>query len=89
MNTEYSNTTLDNGSARACHESMRCLQFPYYAIVTAISHFSKDRHAAIAERAYFRAERRGFAPGHDLDDCDWRARQKSRSGFVKAYPFGL
>lgn len=26
------------------------------------------RHARIAEAAYYRAERRGFAPGHELDD---------------------
>ena len=25
-------------------------------------------HASIAEAAYFRAERRGFAPGHELED---------------------
>jgi hypothetical protein len=29
------------------------------------------RHASIAEAAYFRAERRGFAPGHEL--ADWLA----------------
>jgi len=26
------------------------------------------RHAIIAEAAYYRAERRGFSPGHELDD---------------------
>jgi len=26
------------------------------------------RHAVIAEAAYYRAERRGFAPGRELDD---------------------
>ncbi|MGA7540566.1 MAG: DUF2934 domain-containing protein [Steroidobacteraceae bacterium] len=26
------------------------------------------RHALIAEAAYYRAQRRGFAPGHDLED---------------------
>lgn len=26
------------------------------------------RHAMIAEAAYYRAERRGFAPGHELED---------------------
>jgi|HigsolmetaAR202D_1030399.scaffolds.fasta_scaffold00204_18 hypothetical protein len=25
-------------------------------------------HAAIAEAAYYRAEKRGFEPGHELDD---------------------
>jgi hypothetical protein len=27
-----------------------------------------ERHALIAQAAYFRAERRGFAPGHTLED---------------------
>jgi hypothetical protein len=26
------------------------------------------RHAMITEAAYYRAQRRGFAPGHELDD---------------------
>jgi len=26
------------------------------------------RHAMIAEAAYYAAERRGFAPGHEIDD---------------------
>jgi hypothetical protein len=29
---------------------------------------SGDRQACIAKAAYLRAERRGFAPGHELDD---------------------
>ena len=29
---------------------------------------SDDRHKWIAEAAYFIAERRGFAPGHELSD---------------------
>lgn len=29
---------------------------------------SDSREARIAERAYWRAERRGFAPGHELED---------------------
>jgi hypothetical protein len=40
---------------------------PYYAIAAAAPNF-RDRHRAIAEAAYFRAERRGFAAGHELDD---------------------
>jgi len=27
-----------------------------------------DRNAKIAELAYYKAERRGFEPGHELDD---------------------
>lgn len=33
-----------------------------------IPSFSDSREARIAEAAYWRAERRGFAPGHELDD---------------------
>jgi hypothetical protein len=33
-----------------------------------IPSFSTDREARIAEAAYWRAERRGFGPGHELDD---------------------
>jgi hypothetical protein len=29
---------------------------------------SEKRHALIAESAYLRAERRGFAPGHEVED---------------------
>ncbi|MBL8381881.1 MAG: DUF2934 domain-containing protein [Burkholderiales bacterium] len=32
------------------------------------------RAARIAERAYFRAQQRGFAPGHELDD--WLAAER-------------
>ena len=41
---------------------------PYYAIQLPAPHVSGPRHTAIAEAAYFRAERRGFAPGHELED---------------------
>jgi hypothetical protein len=33
-----------------------------------IPSFSESREARIAERAYWRAERRGFAPGQELED---------------------
>lgn len=33
-----------------------------------IPSFSESREARIAEAAYWRAERRGFQPGHELDD---------------------
>lgn len=29
---------------------------------------NEGRHKAIQEAAYFKAEKRGFAPGHELDD---------------------
>jgi hypothetical protein len=33
-----------------------------------VPHIHEDRNASIAEAAYFIAERRGFAPGHELED---------------------
>lgn len=44
------------------------LQAPYYAITTLIPHYSAEHHTVIAEAAYFRAQRRGFEPGHELED---------------------
>ncbi|HKU13925.1 MAG TPA: DUF2934 domain-containing protein [Steroidobacteraceae bacterium] len=43
-----------------------------------IPSFSIDREARIAEAAYWRAERRGFAPGQELDD--WLAAEKEVDG---------
>jgi hypothetical protein len=39
-----------------------------------IPSFSETREARIAEAAYWRAERRGFAPGNELDD--WLSAEK-------------
>jgi hypothetical protein len=33
-----------------------------------VPHASEDRRASIAKAAYLNAERRGFAPGHELED---------------------
>ena len=37
---------------------------------------------AIAERAYFKAQQRGFTPGHELDD--WLAAERELQGVVAA-----
>jgi len=39
-----------------------------------IPSFSESREARIAEAAYWRAEQRGFAAGHELDD--WLAAER-------------
>lgn len=39
-----------------------------------IPSYSDSREARIAERAYWRAERRGFAPGGEVDD--WLAAER-------------
>jgi hypothetical protein len=45
-----------------------------------IPSFSIDRAARIAEAAYWRAERRGFAAGQELDD--WLAAEKEVDGDI-------
>ena len=47
-----------------------------------IPSFSIDREARIAEAAYWRAERRGFAAGQELDD--WLAAEKEVDGDLAA-----
>lgn len=41
---------------------------------------SDNREARIVERAYWRAERRGFAPGHELEDWLHAEREVDDSG---------
>jgi hypothetical protein len=43
-----------------------------------IPSFSDNRETRIAEAAYWRAERRGFEPGHELDD--WLQAEKDVDG---------
>jgi len=44
------------------------------------------RQALIAEGAYYRAERRGFAPGHELDDWLAAEAELARDPAVLAGP---
>lgn len=39
-----------------------------------VNRLAVERHQAIAVRAYFRAQTRGFEPGHELDD--WLAAEQ-------------
>lgn len=41
---------------------------PHVLAICMAPHIHEDRHACIAEAAYFTAEHRGFAPGHELED---------------------
>jgi hypothetical protein len=43
-------------------------------VAPSVLHSSESRQALIAEAAYFRAERRGFAAGHELED--WSAAEE-------------
>ncbi len=41
-----------------------------------------DFTAAVAERAYFRAQERGFAPGHEVDD--WLVAEREVAAMLAA-----
>lgn len=45
-----------------------------------------DRRAMIAEAAYLRAERRGFAPGHETED--WLAAEEEVDALLRIGPGG-
>jgi hypothetical protein len=46
-----------------------------------------ERHQMMEEAAYLRAERRGFAPGHALDDWLWAEREVNEAcGLTEPYP---
>lgn len=48
---------------------------------------TEDRHRQIAEAAYFRAQKRGFEPGHELED--WLAAEKEINdlcGLLEPHP---
>ena len=76
MNADNSNTTLHVPNSEKSLRKLTRSEVPYYAIAAQVAHF--DHHAAIAEAAYFRAERRGFAPGHELED--WLAAEAEIEG---------
>ena len=66
--TDDSNTTHPVPNRRKSLRKSTRSEIPYYAIAEVVPNFSDDHHAAIAEAAYFCAERRGFEPGHELED---------------------
>ena len=49
---------------------------------TAAAAGNADFTATVAERAYFRALHRGFAPGHELDD--WLAAEREVASLLAA-----
>lgn len=46
---------------------------------------TKPREVLIAEAAYFRAESRGFEPGHELDDWLTAEREVDRLGLGEVF----
>jgi hypothetical protein len=57
-----------NAPARATHNKEVPTDLPHVLAMCLAPHIPLDRNASIAEYAYSIAERRGFAPGHELDD---------------------
>jgi len=45
---------------------------------------AERRHALISDAAYFRAQRRDFAPGHELED--WLAAEAEVDGLLSGAP---
>jgi len=72
---EAPNSALTEAATETATEKLQQGATPSAEVVSAeglqgreIPSFSDSREARIAEAAYWRAERRGFAPGHELED---------------------
>ncbi len=61
---------------------------PVAKVATAAKRASPEanRQAMVRTAAYFRAQQRGFAPGHDLDD--WLAAEAEVAGLAEPEPTG-
>jgi hypothetical protein len=59
---------MDHANAVDIAIPQECVSRPYYAVAAPVKYWREGLHTAIAEAAYFHAERRDFAPGHELDD---------------------
>jgi hypothetical protein len=66
---------------RSCAQSLAALA----AFVR--PHVPENRHQCIAELAFASAERRGFAPGHELDDWLEAEREVDARRIGECYPF--
>jgi hypothetical protein len=76
---DESHTESTDSESRAASESQGEVQITKSKLEQReIPSFSESREARIAERAYWRAERRGFEPGHELED--WLHAEKDVDG---------
>jgi hypothetical protein len=73
-----------NQSVVRAAEPYALAQYPSKSNMTlAIFVFPSQRHRMIAQAAYYRAERRGFQPGRELDDWLCAEREvNSACGFL-------
>ena len=67
IKADDSNTRLHVTNREKSLRKLTRPEVPYYAMAEVAADFERY-HAAIAEAAYFRAEHRGFGPGHELED---------------------
>lgn len=64
----------------ASNNSKMSLDLPSSALEDITASDIEDLRAAIAEAAYYRAEKRGFEPGYDM--TDWLEAEQEVSGQV-------
>ena len=67
VNTPSGNST-DTGPVGVAMTEDPAVKFSDHFAVYIAPHVSENRELCISEAAYFRAEHRGFAPGHEFDD---------------------
>jgi hypothetical protein len=68
MNADNSNSINLANLKEVLSQSTLRSTLPYYAIAAQAPHLMGDYHRLVADAAYFRAERRGFVPGHEAED---------------------
>jgi Protein of unknown function (DUF2934) len=67
-------TELDSPTIVPVTGAIEVHQLDHAVIQAAPPRYHEDRHASIAEAAYFRSQHRGFAPGHEIED--WLAAEE-------------
>ncbi len=75
--------TMDESAVVAERDQSMAMDVHAVAISIANSR-SEARHRGVAEAAYFLAQRRGFEPGHELED--WLAAEKERAAYGAGQP---
>jgi len=59
---------MTEGSAACARRARRQVAKPHYSALAQELVSPEARHEMIAQAAYFRAQRRGFESGHELED---------------------
>ncbi|HUK03008.1 MAG TPA: DUF2934 domain-containing protein [Steroidobacteraceae bacterium] len=77
--TQESGQSLQTKSSRA----LRSRALPAAPAAAGANVSAESRRGMIAEAAYWRAERRGFAPGNEMDD--WLAAEREVDAFLSSH----